>query len=60
MTSDFKSKSCFSGVLAYPGLAGVGELGSEAAMLPRFLFVTSLYLPFAILLSLKLVGLVSG
>lgn len=25
----FKSKSCFSGVLVYPGLAVVGELSSD-------------------------------
>jgi hypothetical protein len=28
MRSDFKSKSFFSSVLGYPGLAMVGELGS--------------------------------
>ena len=58
MTSDFKSKSCFSGVLGYPGLAVVGELDSDTAILPRFLLVTFLHLLFAILLSLALVGLV--
>ena len=57
MTSDFKSKSCFSGVLAYPGLADVGEFGSDAAILPRFLLVAFLRLPFAILLSLSLLSL---
>ena len=34
MSCDLKSKSCFSGVLGYPGLAVVGELGSDGAMLP--------------------------
>ena len=58
MTSDFKSKSCFSGVLGHPGLAIVGELGSDAAILPRFLLVTFLHLTFAIFSSLTLVGLV--
>ena len=28
---DFKSESCFSSVLGYPGLAVVGELGSDDA-----------------------------
>ena len=32
MRYDFKSDSCFSGVLGYPGLAVVGELGSNDAM----------------------------
>jgi hypothetical protein len=27
--SDFRSESCFSGVLGYPGFAMVGELGSD-------------------------------
>jgi hypothetical protein len=31
MRSDFKSEFCFPGVLAYPGLAMVGELGSDDA-----------------------------
>ena len=51
MRCDFKSKSCFSGVLQYPGLAVVGELGSDGAMLPWFLLVMFLCLPFAIWLS---------
>jgi hypothetical protein len=29
MRCAFKSKSCFSGVLGYPGLAVVGALGSD-------------------------------
>ena len=60
MTSDFKSKSCFSGVLGYPGLAAVGEFGSDAAILPWFVLVMFLHLPFAICLSLELVGLLLG
>ena len=28
---DFKSESCFSGVLGYPGLAMVGEMSSNDA-----------------------------
>ena len=31
MRSDFRSESCFSGVMVYPGLAMVGELGSDVA-----------------------------
>jgi hypothetical protein len=31
MRSDFRSESYFSGVLGYPGLAMVGELGSDDA-----------------------------
>jgi hypothetical protein len=31
MRCDFKSESCFSGVLGYPGLAVVGELDSYVA-----------------------------
>ena len=31
MRYDFKSESCFSGVLGYPGLAVVGVLGSDDA-----------------------------
>ena len=48
----FKSKYCFSGVLGYPGLALVGELGSDGDMLPWFLLIMFLHLPFAIWLSL--------
>jgi hypothetical protein len=32
MRCNFKSESCFYGVLGYPGLAVVGELGSDNAM----------------------------
>jgi hypothetical protein len=31
MRCDFKSESCFSCVLGYPGFAMVGELGSDDA-----------------------------
>jgi hypothetical protein len=31
MRIDFKSESCFSGVIGYPGLAMVGELGFDDA-----------------------------
>ena len=53
----FKSRSCFSGVFGYPGLAVVGELGSDGAMLPWFLLVMFLCLPFARCLSLVVSGL---
>ena len=43
-------------MLGYTGLAGFGEFGSDAAILPRLLIVTFLLLPFAIWLSLALVG----
>jgi hypothetical protein len=29
MRSDFRSRSCFSSVIVYPGLAMEGELGSD-------------------------------
>jgi hypothetical protein len=31
MRGEFRSESCFSGVLGYPGLAMVGELRSDDA-----------------------------
>jgi hypothetical protein len=31
MRNDFRSESCFSGVMMYPGLAMVGELVSDDA-----------------------------
>jgi hypothetical protein len=31
MRSDFRSESCFSSVMVYPGLAMVGELGADDA-----------------------------
>jgi hypothetical protein len=48
MGYDFKSKSCFSGVLGYPGLAKVGVLGSDGGEWSWFLLVRFLCLPFAI------------
>ena len=54
MRCDFKFSSCFSGVLGYPGLAVVGELGSDGAILPWFLLVIFLHLLFAFWLSLVL------
>ena len=44
-------------MLVYPGLAVVGELGSDGAMLPWFLVVMILHLPLAISLFLVLAGL---
>jgi hypothetical protein len=48
MRYDFKSESCFSGVLGYPGLAVVGVLGSDDVQWSWFLLVRFLCLPFAI------------
>jgi hypothetical protein len=48
MRYDFKSESCFSGVLGYSGLTLVGILGSSYAEWSWFLLVRFLYLPFAI------------
>ena len=31
MRNEFRSESCFSSVIVYPGLAMVGELGSDDA-----------------------------
>jgi hypothetical protein len=31
MRSDFRSMACFSGVMVHPGLAMVGEFGSDDA-----------------------------
>jgi hypothetical protein len=31
MNCDFKSESCFSGMVMHPGLGVVGELGSDDA-----------------------------
>ena len=39
MRYDFKSESCFSGVLGYPGLVVVGVLGSDDAQGSWFLLV---------------------
>jgi len=57
MSCDFKSKSCFSGVLGYLGLAVEGILGSDDAKWPWFLLLRFLPLPLAICLSLVLAGL---
>ena len=57
MRYDFKSSSCFSSVLAYPGFVIVEELGSDGTMLPWFLLVMILHFTFAIYLSLVLAGL---
>ena len=53
----FKSESGFSGVLGYPGLSVVGELGSDDATYPLFLLIMFLSLPLAIWLSLVLTAL---
>ena len=57
MRYDFKSESCFSGVLKYPGLPVVGELGADDTKKPWFLLLVFLPLPLAIWLSLVLAGL---
>ena len=44
-------------MLGYPGLALVGELGSDDAILLWLLLIMFLHLPFAIWLSLVLAGL---
>ena len=49
----------FSGVLGYPRLAVVGELGSNNIKSSWFLLLMFLYLPLAIWLSLVLVVLLS-
>jgi hypothetical protein len=38
MRSYFRSEFCFSGVLGYPGLAMVGELGSDDVSVAYVLF----------------------
>ena len=50
-------KVYFSGVWGYPGLAVVGELGSDDVNLSLFLLLCFLYLHLSIWLSLVLVGL---
>jgi hypothetical protein len=47
MRYDFKSESCFLGVLVYLGLAVLGILGSDDAQWSWFLLVRFLHLPFA-------------
>jgi hypothetical protein len=61
MRYDFKSESCFLGVLGYRGMAGVGILGSDDGEWCWFQLVRFLCLPFAICLALALVvRVVSG
>ena len=48
MRYDFKSESCFSDVLGYPGLAEVGVLGNDDSEWSWFLLVRFLCLPLAI------------
>ena len=48
MKYDFKSESCFLGVLGYPGLAVVGKLRSDDAEWSWFLLVRFSCLPFTI------------
>lgn len=55
---DFRSEPCFSGVLANPGLAVVGELAFDVSKLHRFLLLMFLRLSLAICLSVVLTGLV--
>ena len=50
----FKSESCFSGVLEFPGLSVVGELCSDDAKVYWFLLLMALCLLLAIHLSLVL------
>ena len=45
MRSDFRSISCFSGVMVYPGLAMVGKFVSDEAKSPWFLLLLFLHLP---------------
>ena len=55
MKYDFKSESCFSDVLGYPGLSVLGVLGSDDSEWSWFLLVMILGLTFAIWKSLALV-----
>jgi hypothetical protein len=48
MKYDFKSESCFLGVLRYPGLTVVGELGCDDPEWSWFLLLRFLHLPFTI------------
>jgi hypothetical protein len=49
---EFRFKSCLKGVLVYPGLAVVGEMGSDVAKSKWFLLLMFLSLPLTICLSL--------
>ena len=62
MRCHFKSVSCFSGVLGYPGLAVVGEMDADDAKQTWFLSLMFLPLPLslAIWLSLVLAGLANS
>ena len=53
MRCGFKSESCFSGVLGYPGLAVLGELGSDEAK--QTWFVSFMFLPLSLAIWLSLV-----
>jgi hypothetical protein len=55
MRYDFKSVSCFLGVLGYPGLIVVGIMCSHDAQCSWFLLVRFFRLPFAIWKSLVLI-----
>jgi hypothetical protein len=57
MSCDCRSESCFSGVLGYPWLVVMGELGSYGVEWDWFLLLMFLCLPFTIWLSLVLTGL---
>ena len=48
MRWDFRSTSCFSGVVGYPGLAVVEELGSDGATIHLLLLLMILSVPLAI------------
>jgi hypothetical protein len=52
MRYDFKSEFCFSGVLGYPGLAEVGELGSDDGEWSWFLLVRFFFFFFHFLLGI--------
>ena len=53
----FKSETCFCGVLGNPGLAVVGELGSDDAHVIWILLCMVLCLPFDIWISVVFVDL---
>jgi hypothetical protein len=66
MRYDFKSESCFSGLLGCPGLIVVGVLGSGDTQCSLFLLVRFLCLPFTIckylvlMIKLSLIGACSS
>jgi hypothetical protein len=57
MRNYFKSESCFSGMMGYPELSVVGELGSDNAKQPWFLMLMFLCFSLTIWLSLVLPAL---